>query len=101
MRPPDLDKTSVKQPPVKTAVALSYDSEHDLAPKVVASGKGLMAEQIIALAQANQIPIQEDEVLTQALAQVDLEQVIPPELYSVVAEILAFVYRIRQKRLVR
>ena len=81
---------------LKTAVAIHYD-EDELAPKVVAKGKGEIAEKIIAIALENNIPIQEDTVLAKALSQVDLEEMIPPELYSVVAEILAFVYRLRLK----
>jgi flagellar biosynthesis protein len=80
----------------KTAVAIHYDEE-ELAPRVVAKGRGEIAERIIAVALENNIPIQEDTVLAKALSQVDLEEMIPPELYSVVAEILAFVYRLRLK----
>ena len=80
----------------KTAVAIHYD-EQDVAPRIVAKGKGAIAEKIIEIALENHIPIQEDMVLANALAQVDLEEMIPPELYKVVAEILAFVYRLRLK----
>ena len=80
----------------KTAVAIHYD-EDDIAPRIVAKGKGEIADRIIAVALENNIPIQEDTVLAKALAQVDLEEMIPPELYNVVAEILAFVYRLRMK----
>jgi len=80
----------------KTAVAISYDQKEN-APRVVAKGKGEIAERIISIALENKIPIQEDKVLANALSQVDLEEMIPPELYSVVAEILAFVYRLRLK----
>jgi flagellar biosynthesis protein len=84
---------------LKRAVALGYDPSRDEAPRVIATAQGKMAEQIIAIAKENQIPIREDKVLTQALSQVDLDQVIPPELYAVVAEVLAFVYRLRNKKL--
>lgn len=80
----------------KTAVAISYN-EKDAAPRVIAKGRGEIAERIISIALENKIPIQEDRVLASALSQVDLEEAIPPELYSVVAEILAFVYRLRLK----
>ncbi|MBI9047927.1 MAG: EscU/YscU/HrcU family type III secretion system export apparatus switch protein [Anaerolineaceae bacterium] len=80
----------------KTAIAVHYD-EDDVAPRVVAKGKGEIAKRIIAVALENNIPIQEDMILASALSQVDLEEMIPPELYSVVAEILAFVYRLRLK----
>jgi flagellar biosynthesis protein len=80
-----------------TATALGYEPGVDGAPRILAAGKGLIAEQIIALAQANGIPIREDPVLAAALATVDVNEEIPPELYRVVAEILAYIYRIRLK----
>ena len=81
----------------KSATALGYDPEKDAAPVVLASGKGETAERIIALAQEYGIPIREDPVLAAALETVDINQTIPVELYSVVAEVLAYVYRIRSK----
>jgi flagellar biosynthesis protein len=80
------------------ATALGYDPEKDSAPRVLASGQGKIAEQIIALAQANGIQIREDPVLAMALSGIDINAEIPPELYTVVAEILAYVYRIRTHR---
>ncbi len=77
------------------AVALGYDAEHDPAPRVLATGQGEIAERIITLARENNIPIREDPVLAAALATVDLGTLIPPELYSVVAEVLAYVYRVK------
>lgn len=79
------------------AAALAYIPEKDNAPKVVASGQGKMAEQIIAVARENGIPIQEDPLLAAALAAVDVGSEIPPELYRVVAEILAFIFRVREQ----
>lgn len=84
---------------IKTAVALEFNPDEDDAPRVVAAGNGLVAERILEVARANDIPIREDEVLAQALSMVDLEQVIPQELYAVVAEVLAYVYRIKNKRI--
>jgi flagellar biosynthesis protein len=83
----------------QVAVALSYDPEKDSAPRVIATGRGFIADQILEAARQNQIPIRDDAVLAQALSQVALDQVVPPELYAVVAEVLAFVYRLRQKTL--
>jgi flagellar biosynthesis protein len=91
-----------KQPeaiPIKTAIALEYDAKKDSSPKVIASGRGEIADRILKIAQANQIPIREDPVLAQALSMVNLEEEIPAELYAVVAEVLAWVYRIRNKTL--
>jgi flagellar biosynthesis protein len=80
------------------AIALGYDALNDQAPKVLASGKGYVAEQIIALAKANGIPIREDPILATALANVAIDTQSPPELYAVIAEVLAYVYHIRQQQ---
>ena len=87
--------------PRARAVALSYDPEKDSAPRVIASGQGSIAEKILAIAKKNGVPIQEDTVLVNALASLDLNETIPPELYSVVAEVLVYVYRIRDKQLIK
>lgn len=81
----------------KKAVALKYDNEKDIAPRVTAKGTGLIAEKILDLAEKEGIPIAEDPDLVTALAQLDLNYEIPPELYRAVAEILAFAYRINNK----
>ena len=88
---------SEKKRQVKTAVALGYAHDKDHAPRVLASGKGYLAEQILNLAEENDLPVRNDPILAEALAQIDLNQVIPPELYAVVAEVFAFVYRLREK----
>lgn len=90
-------QTAKKNP--KRAVALAYDPDKDFAPKVLASGKGPIAEQILAIAHQHQLPIKDDPVLVEALAHVELEGVIPPELYALVAEVFAFVYRLKEKKL--
>ena len=79
------------------AAALQYDPETDNAPKVIASGQGKIAEQILAEARKHNIPVHEDPALTTALAGVNLGEEIPVELYHVVAEILAFIYRVTNK----
>lgn len=81
-----------KQKP-KTAVALSY-SEQDPAPKIIASGKGYLADKILNQAKESQIPIQKDEELARSLSQLEVGDYIPPELYQVVAEVLVFVDRL-------
>ncbi len=83
------------------AVALSYDVDQMAAPAVSATGQGEIAERIIALAQENGVPIRKDPDMVELLAQLDVGQIIPPELYSVVAELLAFVYRLKGKQVVR
>lgn len=75
---------------VKQAVALSYDPDDD-APKVIASGKGALAERIIEKAQEADVPVRRDDKLADTLSRLDIGDMIPPELYEVVAEILVFV----------
>jgi flagellar biosynthesis protein len=74
------------------AAALKYDREKDLAPKLIAKGKGSVAEKIIELARKNNIPLKSDPGLVQVLSKLDIDEQIPVELYRAVAEILAFVY---------
>jgi flagellar biosynthesis protein len=81
-----------------TAAALQYAAGRDNAPRVVASGQGRIAEQIIALAKQNQIPVYDDPLLATALSTIDVGQEIPPELYLVVAEVLAYIYRVSGMR---
>ncbi|TMJ23062.1 MAG: type III secretion protein [Alphaproteobacteria bacterium] len=74
------------------AVALQYDRKG--APRVVAKGRGTIGEKIIEVAKANDIPIEENEVLASALSKVELDDEIPVELYKAVAEVLVFVLRL-------
>lgn len=85
------------QPP-KKAVALSYDEGADEAPRVVASGSGLVAERIIQTAREAGVAIQENPALVEALAALDLGEQIPAELYPVVAEVLVWVRRVDSAR---
>ena len=80
--------------PPKKAVAISYQEKTDLAPRVVAKGKGKVAETIIQLAKANNVPLYEDPNLSYALETLELNAHIPPELFHALAEVLAFVYRL-------
>ena len=80
----------------KSAVSRRYDSANDLAPRLTSKGKGLVAENIIALAREHNIPIKEDPDLVEVLSQVEVDQEIPPAVYHVVAELLAFVYKINK-----
>jgi flagellar biosynthesis protein len=86
-----------KKEPAKKAVALRYVPALDRAPKVTAKGSGLLAQKIIELAQKYGIPIKEDPVLIQVLSQLDFDQEVPPSIYVVVAEILAFVYSVNNR----
>ena len=74
----------------KTAVALSYEPG-DVAPKILATGKGHMADKIIEAAKENDVPFYKDNKLADTLSKLDIGESIPPELYEVVAEILVFV----------
>lgn len=78
--------------PSKKAIALKYEPELYGAPRVVAKGGGVIAQQIIDLAQRHGVVLKEDPLLTQALATLDVGQVIPPHLYQVVAEVFAWLY---------
>ena len=77
----------------KTAVALAYDPSSDEAPRVIASGKGVLAEKILSVAKEENIPVHQDAPLAKTLSNLEIGENIPPELYEVVAEILLFVDR--------
>lgn len=79
------DKNKVKQ-----AIALSYDPS-DEAPKIIASGRGILAEKIIEKAKESNVPLHRDDKLAETLSRLEIGDMIPPELYEVVAEILIFV----------
>ena len=74
----------------KQAVALEYNPE-DSAPKVIAIGKGALAEKIIEQAKSSNVPVHRDDKLAGTLSKLQIGDMIPPELYEVVAEILVFV----------
>lgn len=80
---------------LKSAVALAY-SQTDAAPRVVARGKGLIAEQIISRAREHGVYVHESPELVSLLLQVDLDQRIPPQLYVAVSELLAWIYRLEK-----
>ncbi|HLG74616.1 MAG TPA: EscU/YscU/HrcU family type III secretion system export apparatus switch protein [Chloroflexota bacterium] len=86
---------------LRRAVALEYRRGKQRAPVVTASGRGHIAEQIIALAEKHGIYVQHDPDLVELLAQLDLGAAIPPQLYYVVAEILAFVYKLNSAQAAR
>lgn len=74
----------------KTAVAVAYEPG-DSAPRILATGKGEVAEKIIAKAKENDVPLYKDNKLADTLSKLKIGEAIPPELYEVVAEILVFV----------
>lgn len=81
----------------KQAIAIEYDPT-DLAPKIVATGKGMVADRIIEKAKEADVPIHEDAKLAGTLSKLDIGEYIPPELYEVVAEILVFVDKMEKIR---
>ncbi len=85
----------MKTPPDlrREAVALSY-TQTDAAPRVVARGRGVIAEQIIARAHEHGVYVHESPELLTLLMQVDIDEHIPPQLYLAVAELLAWLYHI-------
>jgi flagellar biosynthesis protein len=82
---------------MKKAIGVKYDREKDSSPKVIAKGRGFLAEKIIAVALENNIPIYEDSDLVGLLSAVDLYHEIPSEAYQIIAEILAFIYTMNNK----
>ena len=82
----------------KKAVALVYDREKQDAPKVADKGQGRMAEKIIELALAHDIPIKDDPDLVEVLSSLEINEEIPSEIYVAVAELLAFVYSMNTRK---
>ncbi len=78
----------------RTAIALRYDVEKDAAPLVLASGRGVVADEILRIADENKIPLYENTKLAELLSKLELDAQIPPELYTLVAEVLFFVYQL-------
>lgn len=82
----------------KVATAIRYDVGQDRAPKVVAKGKGVVAENILEKAEEAGVPVYHDEKLSQQLYNLSLGEEIPPELYHVIAEVLVFISKMDRAR---
>lgn len=82
----------------RTAAALRYDVGKDRAPLILASGRGTIADEIVRIAQDNEIPLYEDTGLADLLAKLEIDAEIPPELYVLVAEVLFFVFQLDRMR---
>ncbi|MEC9313554.1 MAG: EscU/YscU/HrcU family type III secretion system export apparatus switch protein [Pseudomonadota bacterium] len=80
---------------VLRAIALQYDGEN--APIVTASGEGAIAEEILRIAREHNIPLREDALLAELLSDLDLGEEIPPMLYRVIAEVIAYAYLVSGK----
>jgi flagellar biosynthesis protein len=81
------------------AVALRYNEDREAAPRVLAKGRGKIAEKILDIAREQNIPVRDDPDLVEMLAKLDVGSLLPTELYPAVAEVLAFVYKQNQRRL--
>lgn len=79
--------------PQRKAVALKYEAERDLAPRVIAKGRGHVAEHILETAQKNSVPVYQDKTLVNMLMALEIDREIPPELYKAIAEVMAYVYK--------
>lgn len=77
---------------------MRYAQGRDQAPRVVAKGRGKIAEKIVALAHQHNVPLVEDRSLMQLLEALDVDTEIPSDLYQAVAEVLVFVYRLNKKQ---
>ena len=80
------------------AVAVGYDSQKDRAPRVLAKGAGRAAEKILEIAREQDIHVTEDSDLVEVLYQIEIQKEIPEHLYTAIAEILAFVYKLNEKK---
>lgn len=87
----------IKKPIIKRVAALQYDPETDNAPHLTAYGQGELAEKILEIALENKIAIHRDQDLIEILSTLELGSEIPEEIFELVAEILAFVYRLTKK----
>ena len=85
-------------PPQPKAAALKYDKDTSAAPKLTAKGRGMVAEKIIALAESSGIPLYRDPDLMEILDKAELDTEIPLEVYAIVAEIFAYVYKVNQQK---
>lgn len=85
----------MRSPAKRRAVALRYQPRAHHAPQIVAGGAGHLADRILQLADLYGVPVHRDGELVALLAQLDVGSIIPPELYAAVAEVLAFVYRMK------
>ena len=76
------------------AAAMFYDPAGTAPPEIIATGRGMIAEEIVNAAREHGIPLHQDPGLVEALSKLDIGTMIPRELYAVVAEVLAFVYSV-------
>lgn len=85
-----------KNEKLKQAVVIRYDKDQDMAPRVTAKGRGYVADHIISLGKQHSVPLYQNKTLTSMLMAIEIDKEIPPELYSAIAEVLAYIYRLDQ-----
>lgn len=82
---------------VQTATAIGYNQEEDAAPRILATGKGSMAEKILEIAGQERIPIHQDEDIAEILAFLETGSLIPVEAYGAIAKILSHIYKYKEE----
>lgn len=82
----------------KAAVALGYDPEKEDAPRIIAAGRGELAEALLAAAEKHKVPVFADHPLANALVRLEIGAYVPPELYAAVAEVLAFLWSLEREQ---
>ena len=80
------------------AVALRYDADKENAPRIIAKGEGQVAQNIIKIAELNELPIKKDADLIELLSKVELDKEVPEALYKAVAEVFSFIYKVTNKK---
>ena len=83
---------------MKKAVAMRYDPAKENAPRVIAKGQGVTADNIIKIAELHNLPIKKDEDLVEMLSKVELDREVPEKLYLAVVEVFSFIYKITNPR---
>ena len=87
-----------RKQPTETAVALGFNAKLDSAPRILATGEGLLAKKILEIAEQEEIPIHKDENLVQILSMFEQNSLIPIEAYSAVAKILGHIYQFDKEK---
>ncbi len=95
------ERDTIRRPSRHEAAALRYDPGVDGAPRLVAKGKGIVADRILEIAREHGVPVREDAALAQVLSALELFREIPPPMYRAVAEVLAFLCRLSEDRRAR
>lgn len=93
----DDEKEKKGQTDIKKAAALKYDKGKSAAPTLAAKGRGELAERILEVAKEHDIPIHSDADLVEILENLELEEEIPLEVYAVVAEVFAYLYKVNKE----